>query len=87
MQVGHLQIGDWSEADCAIADWPRRRCKTVGQLRKGRYNGKCARVDTRVICTRAVQETADGEEYSERLILKSVKQLISSENQNVGLGW
>ena len=36
--------------------------------------------------TRAVQGTADGEEYSERLILGSVEQLISFENQNVGSG-
>ena len=32
--------------------------------RKGRYNGECAK---------AVWGTADGEEYSERLILGSVK--------------
>ena len=40
-----------------------------------------------VIRTRAVWGTMDGEEYFERLILKSVKQLISFKNQNVGLGW
>ena len=45
---------------------------------KGRYNDECAK---------AVWETADGEEYFERLILGSVKQLISFKNQNVGLGW
>ena len=54
--------------------------------RKGRYDDKCAKVDTRVICTRAVRGTADEEEYSERLILRSVKQLISFENQKVGSG-
>ena len=54
---------------------------------KGRYDGKRVRADTRVIYSRAVWETADGEEYSERLILRSVKQLISFENQNIGSGW
>ena len=43
------------------------------RMRKGRYDGKRVRADTRVICTRAVWGTADGEEYSERLILRSVK--------------
>ena len=47
--------------------------QTVGQIRKAG--------------TRAVWRTADGEEYSERLIMGSVKQLILFENQNVGLGW
>ena len=46
--------------------------------RKGRYDDECAK---------AVWETMDGEEYSERLILESVKQLILFENQNIGLGW
>ena len=36
--------------------------------------------------TRAVWGTTNGEEYSERLILGSVKQLISFKNQNVGSG-
>ena len=36
---------------------------------------------------KAVRGTADREVYSERLILRSVKQLISFENQNVGSGW
>ena len=54
---------------------------------KGRYNSKCVKVDMRVICIKAVWGTADGEEYSEQLILKSVKQLISFENQNVGSDW
>ena len=40
----------------------------------------CAKADRR-----AVWGTADGEEYSERLILGSIKQLISFENQNVDL--
>ena len=48
--------------------------------RKGRYDGKRARVDTRVIYTKAVQETADGKEYSEQLILRNVKQLILFQN-------
>ena len=56
-------------------------------VREGRYDDKCAKVDMRVICTRAVLGTADEEEYSEWLILRSVKQLISFENQNVGSGW
>ena len=37
VQVGHLQIGDWSETDRAMADWPRQWCKTVRQMRKGSY--------------------------------------------------
>ena len=42
VQVDHLQIGHWSEADCAMADWLRRWCKTAqGQIqwqtRKSRY--------------------------------------------------
>ena len=44
--------------------------------------GECARADTR-----AVRGTADREEYSEQLILGSIKQLILFENQNVGSGW
>ena len=47
--------------------------QTVGRIRKAD--------------TRAVWGTADGEEYSERLIVGSVKQLISFGNQNVGSGW
>ena len=35
---------------------------------------------------KTVLETADVKKYSERLILKSVKQLILFKNQNVGLG-
>ena len=42
---------------------------------------------TRKADTRAVWEIVDGEECSERLILGSVKQLISFKNHNVGLGW
>ena len=56
-------------------------------MRKDRYDGECARVNTRAVCARAVWETANGENYSEQLILESVKQLILFENQNVGLGW
>ena len=55
--------------------------------RKGRSDDKYAKVDTKVICIRAIRETADKEEYSERLILRNVKQLILFENQNVGSGW
>ena len=55
-------------------------------MRKSRYNSKRVRADTRVIYTKAVWGTADREEYSEQLILRSVKQLISFKNQNVGLG-
>ena len=44
MQVGHLQIGDWWEADRAMADWPGRRCKPWG---------KYTRVDMRVIYIKA----------------------------------
>ena len=73
--------------DRTMADWPRQQCKTVRQMRTGKYDGKRAKVVTRVICTKAIWGTADGEEYSERLILRSVKQLISFENQNVGSGW
>ena len=47
--------------------------QTVGQIRKADI--------------RAVRRIADGEEYSEQLIVGSVKQLISFENQNVGSGW
>ena len=54
---------------------------------KGKYDGECVSANIRVVCARAVRETADGEEYSERLILESVKQLISFENQNIGSGW
>ena len=68
-----------------------RGANAQGQIRwrmcKGRYDGKCVRADTRVICSRTVWGTADEEEYSEQLILRSVKQLISFENQNVGSGW
>ena len=51
MQVGHVQIADWSGADCAMADWPRDDHATMrnrgenaqGQIkwrtRKGRYDG------------------------------------------------
>ena len=46
-----------------------------------------AKVDTSGICTRVVWGTADREEYSERLILRSVKQLILFGNQNVDLVW
>ena len=35
----------------------------------------------------AVQGTADREVNSEQLILRSIKQLILFENQNIGLGW
>ena len=73
--------------DRTMADWPRRRCKTVRQMRKGRYDGECAKIVTKVIYTKAVWGTADEEEYSERLILRSIKQLISYENQNVDSGW
>ena len=55
-------------------------------MSKDRYNVERAKANTRTVCAKAVQRTADGEEYSERLILGSVKQLISFENQNVGLG-
>ena len=41
----------------------------------------------KAVCAKAVWETTDGEEYSEQLILKSIKQLILFKNQNVGLGW
>ena len=41
----------------------------------------------KAVCAKAVWGTADGEEYSERLILRGVKQLISFENQNVGSSW
>ena len=50
--------------------------------RKGRYDGEYTKVDMM-----AVWGTADREVYPERLILKIVKQLISFENQNTGLGW
>ena len=56
-------------------------------MRKGRYDSKCVRADTRVIYTKTVWGTADREKYSERLILKSLKQLILFENQNVGSSW
>ena len=47
---------------------------------KGRYDGKCARRNTKAICAKAVRGTVDGEKYFEQLILKSVKQLILFEN-------
>ena len=55
--------------------------------RKGRYDDKCVKVDTRVICTRAVRETADGEKYSERLILRSMKtvNLVQESKHRFGL--
>ena len=49
---------------------------------KNRYDGECAKVDTM-----AVRGTTDREVYSEQLILRSVKQLISFKNQKVGSGW
>ena len=83
----------WLHTDLGRANWPRvDRLKMKAAMidqgwidtRKGRYDDKCAKVDTRVICTKAVRGTIDGEKYFERLILRSVKQLISFENQNVG---
>ena len=41
----------------------------------------------KAVCTRAIWRTADGEGYSEQLILRGVKQLISFENQNVDSSW
>ena len=59
----------WSRAgrgpDHTMANWPRRQCKTVRRMRKGRYDSKRAKIVTRVIYTRAVWGTADREEYSE----------------------
>ena len=55
----------------------------VSHLQIGDY----ARVDTIVIYTSIIWETVDGEDYFEWLILRSVKQLVSFENQNIGLGW
>ena len=48
---------------------------------KGRYDGEHTRANTRAVYAKAVWGTADGEEYFEQLILGSVKQLISFENQ------
>ena len=56
-------------------------------VRKCRYDGKCARANARVVRAKAVGGTTDEEKYSERLILESIKQLILFENQNVGLDW
>ena len=47
-------------------------------MRKGKYDGKRVR---------AIWGTADGEEYFKQLILRSITQLISFENQNIGSGW
>ena len=54
---------------------------------KNRYDDKCIRVDTRVMCIKTVSKTINREEYSEYMILRSVKQLILFENQNIGLVW
>ena len=58
-------------------------------MRKDRYDGSLRKADTRTVYAKAVQGTADGEEYFEQLIFGSVKQLImiSFENQNVGSDW
>ena len=50
-------------------------------VRKGRYDGKCTKIDMI-----AVWKTANREVYPKWLILKSVKQLISFKNQNIGSG-
>ena len=54
---------------------------------KGRYNSKHMKVYTKIICTRAVRETADREEYFEQLILRNIKQQILFKNQNVDSVW
>ena len=87
MDETQIWLHEGRRPDRTMIDWPRRRCKNVRQMRKDRYNDKRTKVVMRVICTRAVWETANGEKYSERLILRSVKQLISFKNQNVGLVW
>ena len=86
--IGGRQIVRWQTDQ---GDDANRRVNAQGQIQwrmhKSRYDGKRVRADTRVICIKAVWGTADREVYSERLILRSVKQLILFENQNLGLGW
>ena len=59
-RLGQGWITRWSRTD---------RMMMIDQgwtdVRKGRYDGECTKVDTMVICTRAVRGTADEEEYSE----------------------
>ena len=85
--IGGRQIVRWQTGQ---GDDANRGANAQGQIRwqirKGWYDGKYVRADTRVICTKAVWGTADGEEYFEQLILRCVKQLILFENQNLGLG-
>lgn len=73
-----MQIADWLKADYAMAnwlgvdyrivkeqlyndDWPKKVCLIIkGQLCN---NAKCARLNTRAVCTKAVWGIADGEKY------------------------
>ena len=48
-----------------MVDWLRRQCKTVGQIRKSRYDGEHAKTTIRAVSSKLVQGTADGEEYPE----------------------
>ena len=51
-------------------------------VRKSRYNSEYTKIDIM-----AVWEIIDREMYSEQLILRSIKQLIVIENQNIGWDW
>ena len=81
---GRLAKGGLPEGEETIA----RRCLTKEQTRKGRYKGSLRKADTRAVCARAVWGTADGEEYSKRLILGSgfkTADLVRESKRRFGL--
>ena len=57
------------------------------QIVQKKTKNKCIKIDIMVVCIRVVWKTVDKEKYSKRLSLRSIKQLILFENQNVDLDW